>query len=788
MSAARTLTRAVHAARENAAPQEARLRDHYTSEIRHAARLMAARFTELAGGSLTSDAVWTAPSVAQVTHVAVRRGRITRAQHAMMKSVGGDVGDVEGVDFTLTHPIVQGILDKLGARVEATITAAAREPVATAIATSWADGLSVPDTASAIQASVEGVAGYKAVMLARTDLIGMSNGAGKWAVDQLNTASREAGEGTAIATQVWLSSQDDRVRDTHAEADGQEVPIGEMFTVGGALLAYPGDPDGPDEEVINCRCTVLYNETAGDTSTDLEASAMTFAHVPPFGLVAGLAAPAVLPREVPFTDEEDEMTTVTDSTTSTARDQSYTLPRVSTLRAAAADPNRQRWHSDVAFEGMGTGDGRWIMEDALSWREPPLTLMAMVETPDFGGHAGAQVAGRMDTFVKRPTNMDGETLPSGVKAVYSTGVFDQGEYGQDIERMVDDLTLRGVSVDLAVLEWGFRDPDTGEFFNPDEMTPDEWDSAFMGELDFATVKGEIMASTVCPTPAFANARIALLASSFLRPLVWRANAAYAAQMGVPVGQLMTTLTAPARPVGDLVASAAPKGFAPLAPPTEWFFRPEPNHPQPLTITDDGEVYGHIALWETCHTGFVNQEYSQCVQAPRSNLGYDRFHLGEIVTEEGEHLAIGKLTVGTGHAAMGLSPNQVREHYDNTGAVGAFVRAKDGQFGIWVCGATRSDMTPEQLRDLRANPPSGDWRSVDRHLELHAVLAVPVAGFPVARTEIQASARGVEMVSLVLVATGFDEPAETVAEVTLSADVLHALIEGGDALDDLIAAA
>ena len=31
----------------------------------------------------------------------------------------------------------------------------------------------------------------------------------------------------------------------------------EAFDVGGAQLQFPGDPDGPAEEVCNCRCTLL---------------------------------------------------------------------------------------------------------------------------------------------------------------------------------------------------------------------------------------------------------------------------------------------------------------------------------------------------------------------------------------------------------------------------------------------------------------------------------------------------------------------------------------------------
>jgi len=55
----------------------------------------------------------------------------------------------------------------------------------------------------------------------------------------------------------WLATMDERVRDAHAEADGQIVGMDEPFVVGGEALEYPGDPAGSPENVINCRCTVL---------------------------------------------------------------------------------------------------------------------------------------------------------------------------------------------------------------------------------------------------------------------------------------------------------------------------------------------------------------------------------------------------------------------------------------------------------------------------------------------------------------------------------------------------
>ena len=45
--------------------------------------------------------------------------------------------------------------------------------------------------------------------------------------------------------------------------------------------------------------------------------------------------------------------------------------------------------------------------------------------------------------------------------------------------------------------------------------------------------------------------------------------------------------------------------APLKPPREWFERPEAREPTPLTFTADGQIYGHLATWDTCHRGFLN---------------------------------------------------------------------------------------------------------------------------------------------------------------------------------------
>lgn len=50
----------------------------------------------------------------------------------------------------------------------------------------------------------------------------------------------------------WIAANDDRVRDSHEEINGEIIPMGATYSNG---LEYPGDTNGPIEEWINCRCS-----------------------------------------------------------------------------------------------------------------------------------------------------------------------------------------------------------------------------------------------------------------------------------------------------------------------------------------------------------------------------------------------------------------------------------------------------------------------------------------------------------------------------------------------------
>jgi SPP1 gp7 family putative phage head morphogenesis protein len=57
----------------------------------------------------------------------------------------------------------------------------------------------------------------------------------------------------------WVTAHDEKVRESHADADGEVVKLGDEFSMG---LKYPGDFTSGDmpEEVINCRCVAVASE------------------------------------------------------------------------------------------------------------------------------------------------------------------------------------------------------------------------------------------------------------------------------------------------------------------------------------------------------------------------------------------------------------------------------------------------------------------------------------------------------------------------------------------------
>ena len=128
------------------------------------------------------------------------------------------------------------------------VTETTRRQVINAVDNGYREGLPLPEVAASIRSIIPAIARYRADAIARTETHGAAN-----------YGSNEAAKLTGLPLRrEWLAAQDERTRESHAAADGQIVSVDKAFDVGGSALMYPGDPAGPAEEVINCRCTLGY--------------------------------------------------------------------------------------------------------------------------------------------------------------------------------------------------------------------------------------------------------------------------------------------------------------------------------------------------------------------------------------------------------------------------------------------------------------------------------------------------------------------------------------------------
>lgn len=366
------------------------------------------------------------------------------------------------------------------------------------------------------------------------------------------------------------------------------------------------------------------------------------------------------------------------------------------------------WEGVLAVEGIVTGDGREFAPDALSWADLPVPLRWNIED-SHGGEARTKAVnvGRIDRIWR-----DGSRI-------MGAGVLDLSD--DNGRRAYDKLKgefLRGVSIDADSI----ADADV-EFVWPEDVNAGTGDGEDddLFEMLFAQPEkvifhgGRIRAATLVDIPAFAEAYVALLDE---------AGAIVAG--GQPVGaEAVLTLVVP-KPAPPAALSAVTASGELWRPPAAWFSDPKLSLPTPITVTDDGRIYGHAAQWGSCHIG----QEGVCVQPPHEDE-HPYYRTGETVCADGSRVAVGQITVGTGHAPLNLGASPAAEHYDNTGTAVADVAVGNDQHGIWVAGSVRPGADPLKVYELQAaGQVSGDWRRIGGQLRLVGLLAVNVPGFPV----------------------------------------------------------
>lgn len=186
-------------------------------------------------------------------------------------TIGGGTSQAAQM-FDVTNPLVAKAIASTGEHITS-ITDTTRANVMKVIDASWQQGLSIPNTAKAIQAAMADAAPVRARMIARTELVGAING-GSLAATQLVSATT----GSPYSKQWRTAPGAPNPRhELYEGLDGQTVGLDEAFDVGGESLQYPGDPDGAPEEVINCRCAMTYVDappTAAAVRQSIDAPTM----------------------------------------------------------------------------------------------------------------------------------------------------------------------------------------------------------------------------------------------------------------------------------------------------------------------------------------------------------------------------------------------------------------------------------------------------------------------------------------------------------------------------------
>lgn len=245
--------------------------------LRRAWRAVARVVAASLGGKTTLDSVQGTQSwTDEVDHVVLGFVRDTYLDAA------GDVTEALGGDLPLVgDDLVKSYL--LGARNRLVNTSdEVWATVRAQLALGNEAGESPQELAQRVR-NVTGVSPGRALTIARTE-VHAAHEAGTYA---------QALYVDPTATKRWLATKDDKTRPTHAAMlDSPPVPLGGTFTVGGSALRFPGDPEGPPDETINCRCSVAYDFdiiTAVSTSDEVTK-------VPALAASAGKWKPEVHPR------------------------------------------------------------------------------------------------------------------------------------------------------------------------------------------------------------------------------------------------------------------------------------------------------------------------------------------------------------------------------------------------------------------------------------------------------------------------------------------------------------
>jgi hypothetical protein len=364
----------------------------------------------------------------------------------------------------------------------------------------------------------------------------------------------------------------------------------------------------------------------------------------------------------------------------------------------------------MLVEGLETSDGRLFELGTTTWRQTPIPFMIRDTAVHGPGETPAPtwVGGQIDSIERDPTDPSrilgrGHLIPNA-----------DGQRAEEIARH----GFRGVSID------GYGDSPVP----PDEQVTVVDQDGIPAAVLTRYADTVIDKLTLVPTSALEGCCL-WFDDEPMPPVAAELHGAVVDPNAAPDVVVITD------PYEQLVASAG----GPLNPPREWFFTPEPDEYQPLEVSADGHVTGHIARAGQCHLS----NKSRCDTAPPSTSipPYKSFHRTTAKCADDPEVACGWLTVDAKHDwNFQHTAAEAADHYDHTGTLAAKIRLSNGRHGVWASGTLLPGLDDRTLAILQGPEVSGDWRRWQDPdngqwfgLEVQGVLAVPFPAFPGTRT-------------------------------------------------------
>jgi uncharacterized protein with gpF-like domain len=143
-------------------------------------------------------------------------------------------------------------LDQAAAQHVSGISQSATDGIRDAVIAGVRAGRSNADIADDIYAAMPDMSRARAATIARTETHSAAMAA---------TAAVVQHSGIDVKSKTWVSAHDNRVRSSHVALNGVTVPYDQPFDAAGGQMLFPGDDSlgAGAEEIVNCRCAVLYN-------------------------------------------------------------------------------------------------------------------------------------------------------------------------------------------------------------------------------------------------------------------------------------------------------------------------------------------------------------------------------------------------------------------------------------------------------------------------------------------------------------------------------------------------